>query len=345
MITAAGLDALVNAQGGGTDPIQIAELGITENNFVMAPTITSVPGELKRIGSVSGESTSETIIHMTAQDSSEDIYELRGLGLYLADGTLFAIYSQETPIFRKVSISFFLLALDISFENAVAGDIVFGDTSFLLPPASETVKGVAEIADAGEAAEGADDSRIMSPAKVKLVLDAIAAAIGSDGDLAAALAALVARTITGTGLVSGGGDLSESRTLDVEAASPVETAAGAVDDKAVTPTGLIGALAILGGWNSGIPIFRIPGTPIIVQTGQVRGTYTTELAIPVVLPVAFPTACIWVGPITYISADDSLRDIFVQMRERSASGFNVYYQAGDSSDNRIDGFDWIAIGY
>ena len=163
--------------------------------------------------------------------------------------------------------------------------------------------------------------------------------------LAAALAALVARTITGEGLVSGGGDLSESRALTVQAASAAETADGLADDKAITPAGLVDALGILGGWNASIPVFKVPGTPIIVQTGQVRGTYTTELAIPVVLPVAFPTACIWVGPITYISADDSLRDIFVQMRERTASGFNVYYQAGDSSDNRIDGFDWIAIGY
>ncbi len=68
IITTAGLDALVNAQSGGTDPIRIMSVGIAEAQFIMAPTLTSVPGELKRIDAISGQSVSETVIHMTAQD-------------------------------------------------------------------------------------------------------------------------------------------------------------------------------------------------------------------------------------------------------------------------------------
>ncbi|WP_062731894.1 gp53-like domain-containing protein [Sphingobium abikonense] len=569
MITAAGLDALVDAQSGATDAVQIAQVGLTQSAFVMAPTITSLPGEFKRISAVSGQSVSETVIHMTAQDNSEDIYDLRGLGLFLPNGSLFAVYSQETPIFRKVSIAFFLLALDIAFSNGAAGDIVFGDTSFLMPPATETVKGVARIADPALAEAGADHDTIITPLTLRQRLDALALALtatinalseSTDADLNsladgfnAIIAALVARTITGTGLVTGGGDLTQSRTVDVraaigaeaiagtatdcaltpaalravqaaltvggtglvtgggdltqsrtvdvraatgaeaiagtatdcaltpaalravqaaltiggsglvtgggdltqsrtvdvraatgaeaiagtasdcaltpaalravqaaltlggtglvtgggdltqsrtvdvraasgaeaiagtatdcaltpaalravqaaltitgsglvtgggdltqgralhvEAASVAETAEGALASKAVTPASLIGALTQLGGWQSSVPLFRIPGTPIIVQAGTMRATVTTELAAPMVFPVAFPNACIWVGPITYLSADSNVRDLFVQMRERTTTGFNVFFQAGDSADNRADGFDWIAIGY
>lgn len=354
MITSAGLDALVNAQAGGTDPIRVVSLGITANAFTMAPTITNLPGELKRIDAVAGQVVSETVIHMTAQDNSTDAYELRGLGLYLSDGTLFAVYSQPTPLFRKVSISFFLLALDLGFTNGIAGDIVFGDTSFLMPPASETVKGVAEIATDAEADAGTDDSRIISPRKAKRLLDALRAAltIEFDADLAAMadgfdalLAALTARTITGAGLVGGGGDLSANRVLGVDAASAAETAAGLIASKAVTPQGLIGALTQLGGWDAGNALFRIPGTPIIVMTGAMRALVTTELAAPIVFPVAFPNACLWVGPISYIAADSNVRDLFVQMRERTQTGFNVFFQASDDNDNRADGFDWIAFGY
>ncbi|ATI82904.1 gp53-like domain-containing protein [Sphingobium yanoikuyae] len=340
MITAAGLDALVNAQGGGTDAIKISQLGISENAFVMAPTITTVPGELKRIASISGESTSETIIHMTAQDVSQDIYELRGLGLYLADGTLFAIYSQETPIFRKVSISFFLLALDISFENAVAGGITFGDTSFLLPPASETIKGVAEIATDDEADAGTDDARIISPKKLRRLLDALHVIISdeTDADLTALangfdaiIAALVARTITGSGLATGGGDLSASRVLSVLAASAADVGAGTATDRAVTPASLSGLARSLGQ-NGYVTLPGLGG--LILQWG--RFTAFANATSSAVFPISFPNACFAVVSDGGVSggADSQDNPPVLVASSISQTGFSVF-SADDSSATRI----------
>lgn len=399
MVTTAGLNALVDASGGGTDPILVTSVGITEAAFTMAPTVSALPGELKRLTAISGAAVSETIIHMTAQDSSTDIYELRGLGLYLADGTLFAVYSQSQPLFRKVSIAFFLLALDIAFQSGNAGDIAFGDATFLFPPATETVKGVAEIATPAEAAGRADHERFitaltlgqqlaaergeteadltalaegfdtlltaliartisggglisgggnLSASRILTVLAASAAEVaqGLITDKAvtpASLAGITARTIMGGGLVTGGGDLTDSRTLTVTAATAAEAAAGLANDKAVTPAALVGALNAIGGWSP--DVFRIPGTPAVIQIGEFRGTYTTEAEVTITLPMTYPNACLYAGPISYISASGNLRDMFVQMRERSPSYFSVYLQAPDASDNRIDGFDWIAIGY
>ena len=243
LITTAGLDALVNAQGGNTEAIRVTSVGLTQTPFTMAPTIEALPGEMKRLETISGKSVSDTIVHMTAQDNSTDVYDLHGFGLYLADGTLFAIFSQITPIFRKVSIASLMLAMDIAFANGDTGSIEFGDTSFLLPPATETVKGVAEVATPEEAAARADHGRFITP--LTLGQQLVAERSESDADISALaeafnalINALMARTITGAGLVTGGGDLLASRVLQVLAASATDIRTGTATDRAATPKAL-----------------------------------------------------------------------------------------------------------
>ncbi|CAM8673031.1 hypothetical protein [Sphingobium sp.] len=337
MITTAGLDALVNAQGGSTEPIEVVSVGITANAFTMAPTISSLPGELKRIEAVSGQAVSETVIHMTAQDASTDIYELRGLGLYLADGTLFAVYSQPTPLFRKVSISFFLLALDIGFSNGIAGAITFGDTTFLLPPASETVKGVAEIADAAEAAAGTDDQRIISPKKLRQVLDALGELIAPGSpNFSAAFTALLARTITGAGLASGGGNLTASRVISVLAASAADVVTGTAADKAVTPAALSGLARSLA--QNGY--VTLPGCGgLILQWG--RFSAASNATSSTLFPTAFPNACFSVASAGGVSggADSQDNPPVLVTSTINQTGFSVF-----SADDSSAGHAYLAIG-
>ena len=338
MVTAAGLDALVDAQGGGVDPIKVVSLGITENAFTMAPTITSLPGELKRITTMSGMAASETIIHLTAQDVSTDIYELRGLGLYLEDGTLFAVYSQPSPVFRKVSVSIFLLVLDIAFTNGVAGDIVFGDASFLMPPATETMKGVAETATTAEVEEGTDDQRIVTPLKLRQALDALGAIIapGAD-DFADAFAQLIARTITGTGLISGGGSLAASRILTVLAASAADVRAGEAVDRAITPAALSGLLKSIGQTGHAI----LPG---LEGLRLMWGRYTAAAngTTPVLFPDSFATGCFIVltDGVKGSGADSQDNPGGVDYSTITASGFTVF-----SADDSANPSGYLALGH
>jgi len=176
-ITDAGLDALVDAEGGGSDDIVIAELGLTDQIFVMAPTLAALPGEFKRLASISGEAVSDNIIHLTAYDVSAEIYDVTGFGLFLEDGTLFAAYcSDADPVLSKAELAYALFSQDISFDNSNAANITFGTSIFSYPPASKTIKGVAELADNDEADAGIDDLRIMTPKMVKRVVDAAIAA-------------------------------------------------------------------------------------------------------------------------------------------------------------------------
>lgn len=308
MVTQAGLAAFLAADAA--HPIVITQVGLTQSAFIVAPTIDALPGEFKRLtASFSGDVVSETIIHMTAVDGTADIYDLRGLALYLDDGTLFAVYAQPTPIFTKVSIASFLLALDIAFANGT-GNISFGDAIFLLPPATETRAGMARIATNAEADGGTDDQTIISPLKLQRRLTALANALtqATDEDLTALadafdliLQSLTARTITGTGLVNGGGDLTQSRTLDVPAASGAEAIAGTATDKALTPAALRAVQAALSIGVSGLATGggdmtegRTIDVPAATGGETIAGTATDRAITPAAL-FAFRSAIAFSG--------------------------------------------------
>lgn len=197
VITNAGRAALIDAGGGGTAAVVIAEVGLTAGAFVAAPTLTALPGEFKRIDTIAGAAADADTLHLMVRDSSDDTYVARGFALYLADGTLFAVYGQADPFLGKYSASHFLTAIDLKFAAGEAALIAFGDTNFLNPPATETEKGVAFLASIAEALAGAVADKIITPAALAAVLENYVstallgvvdgvATLGPDGKLAEA---------------------------------------------------------------------------------------------------------------------------------------------------------------
>jgi len=170
VLTNAGRAAMIDAGAGGTAPIVIAKAGVTASVVVAAPTLEVLPGEIKRIDAVAGLAVSSDTLHLTIRDSSTDAYTVRGVGLYLADGTLFAVYAQPDPIVQKADVTAFFIAADMVFEDGDAELIEFGDTNFLNPPATETVQGIAYLATIAEALAGAVADKIMTPAAMAAVL-------------------------------------------------------------------------------------------------------------------------------------------------------------------------------
>lgn len=408
VLTEDGLDALVNAQAGNTANIQITQLGLTQTAFTAAPTLTALPGEFKRVGTFSGVSASETVIHMTAQDSSDDIYDLRGFALYLADGTLFGSFSQTDPVFTKVSIASFLFSVDVAFADAVADNIDFGDATFLYPPATESTKGVAEIATQAEVDDGTDDERIITPQKLaarladafgaivsateavegvaeiatqaevdagtdderfvtalKLAVrlgvviqsitdesnarqaavsalssdldDAVALLNTADTNLADQLTALRSRTITGSGLVTGGGNLDASRVLQVLAASGAEIAAGLISNKAVTPASLADVPQIFGASST---ILGLGGA--VMKTGISPLFWNNDTYVT--FPLAFPNTChsVMITPLGDPNGgDEDDEPYWVDRFSLSANGFFIRTTGGGNSIQ----FSYLAVGH
>lgn len=340
MITNAGFDAIVAAESGGTDAIRITQIGLTATPFISAPTVEALPGEFKRVGAVSGQAVSANVIHVTAYDPSAEIYDVTGIGIYTEDGVLLAIYSAAAdPVLSKAELATSLIMFDIAFANDMGALIEFGDALFLNPPASEAVKGVAEIADNAEADAGLDDTRIMSPKKTKRVLDALAVAINAafvafQGTVNAAIEALQARTISGGGLVTGGGNLTADRVLTVTAADTASMVAGVANDSAITPAVLSSLPRSLTQTGS----CELPGTGgLIIKQG--RFTAAANGSTAVAFGLAFPNECFAVitdGGLSSPSVQDNYVNVLVGTI--SASGFSAFNNQASYSAN------YIAIG-
>lgn len=162
-ITPAGFAAIVNAEHTGTAPVRLSHVGLTAQHFDVATVGAAVPGEAKRLTTFGGVAVASDTLHLNVRDDTTDAYTLRGFGLYLQDGTLFAVYSQATPIMEKAAAATMLLATDIRFAKITATSIEVGDIDFVNPPASQTRAGVVRLSTDAEADAGSDASTALTP--------------------------------------------------------------------------------------------------------------------------------------------------------------------------------------
>lgn len=177
-LTDAGLAAVQAASG--SDPTVIESLGLTATPFDYAPTLTALPGEFKRVEVASGIASAANVTHLTAYDTSADVWTATGFGLFLDDGTLFAVHTGAEPVMSKVGLAFALLAFDIAFEADFASNIAYGNAVFAYPAATEAIPGIAEIATQDEVNAGDDDRRFVTPRKLRDRLASILQAIATE---------------------------------------------------------------------------------------------------------------------------------------------------------------------
>ncbi len=328
LITNLGWEKFLEAQLEPEIDLNVAEIGITASTFVMAPTLTAIPAEVKRIDNLSGMVAGADTIHLTCTDASSDSYTVRGFGLFLADGTLFAVYGQNDPIVQKSAKATMLLSLDILMLPQLVSEITFGDSSFNYPPASETVKGVAEIATQEETDAGVDDTRFITPLKLAARLAALLAGVTTS----LAAKADKVRTILGGGLVTGGGDLSANRTLTVTAANTAELLAGTEAGKALTPAAFATAARSLAqnGWAR-----LYDGT--MFQWGRFTAASNTNTAVS--FPTSFPNACFAVTGGGGQSASIDNNSVEVLTSTITTAGFSV-----NNSCPASLGGSFIAVG-
>ncbi len=268
--TNAGFARFTAAQLGNGADLRISAVGVSDNSVVVAPTLTALPGEIRRFATVSGSQVGDNIVHLVVRDDAEVIYGFRAFGLYLSDGTLFAVYAQAARIMEKTALASNMLAIDIAFPAANVASISFGATNFLNPPATTTTKGVVELATDQETIDGADTLRAVTPRGLKARL----------ADILVTLANVVpfGRRINTTGLATGGRTLDVDITIDVPRATAAEADAGTLTTKALTPSSLANILVLLA--NS-VPLGRKVNT-----IGLATGGRTLDADITIDVPRA-----------------------------------------------------------
>lgn len=179
LVTNAGLAALVNAEQSGTESVVLGSIQFGSGQYTPAADQTALQTPIKSLTAISGGAVSANTLHVSVEDESADAYTVNEVGVFLTDGTLFAVGSQNTPILQKAAAAIALLSIDIALADHSAAAVTVGDTNFFNPPATTEMQGVIEIATDAEVLTGADTSRAVTPAHLKARIDAHAAKTAS----------------------------------------------------------------------------------------------------------------------------------------------------------------------
>lgn len=159
----------------GVGNVTLAQIGISENFSSVDENSTLVASELKKIP-ISGQNIDGNHIHFAFMDESEDEYAAKTIGVFLEDGTLFAIHSQNTAIFEKSTASLLHFSFDIGIIDLSDESFNFPNSTFANPAATTSLPGIIEIATDAEANAGIDATRAITPSTLKKYIDAQIAA-------------------------------------------------------------------------------------------------------------------------------------------------------------------------
>jgi len=327
-ITTAGLAALVAAGGGGTAPITIAAIGVSASIFTPDPSMTALPGEIKRVTTISGGVIAPAVIHLGMMDNSADAYTLNGFGLYLADGTLFGVYSQSAAIYTKTAGSVGLLACDVTFEEGSASAVTFGATGFLNPPASPSVMGVVQLATNAQAIAGTDPGLVITAAALGAAFAANFPGGASETHYGLARLATLAQVEAGTD------------PTDVLTPATALAAFNAWLASANVLAGFTWTTDSSSNWKETRP------NGVIEMGGFVAAPFTTEQLTSLTFPFGGFTSHCWDFSASAINSTGSISgDTQFQEVTLSKTGVTIYVQ--DHTDPFYDdagGYRWRARG-
>lgn len=166
IITAAGLQALINAEHSGTNRVTLSKVQLGNAYFEPSEQTTDIGNVVAELTTVGGSTVSATEIQVNATDSSDSVYTVRSVGIFTSDNILFAVGSSQDPILQKVATSQALFTFNILLTNGNPQYIDFGDISFSNPPATSTTAGITRFATNAEAEAATDGTIALTPLNI-----------------------------------------------------------------------------------------------------------------------------------------------------------------------------------
>jgi hypothetical protein len=109
-MTNAGLARFTAAQLGDGIDLAISTIALTDADFVVAPTLEALPGEFRRIDTISGKSVGNNVIHLTMRDDARIGYVYGAFVITGIDDRAKAFFPDGTP--RQIDFAIDLLRVD-----------------------------------------------------------------------------------------------------------------------------------------------------------------------------------------------------------------------------------------
>ena len=367
IITDAGRAALVNNSNNGTSAIVLSHVAFGTGQSTSTADQTALQSEFMRLNTVSGEVVAVDTLHVTINDDSSSAYGFSEFGLFTDAGVLFAVYSQSSNIMYKTGVASLRLAIDLVFASLDVSSITFGSTNFLTPPATTTKTGVAKIAYQSDIDTGTDNTKIVTPLRLKQrvdqLLDGVTSSLNTFKKIATALSNKLGKSETAVN----SSKLSSYSLTDAPTADTVVRRNASADIKArlfhsnfptqtSTPSSstqvairnstsdgfvrfvsLNAFLNYLGGSKVSTQAWGKLGGNLIIQCGYF-GTANNAINN---FRIAFPTVCIAVVA-TPTTGSNSMAGIYTHSITRT--GF-AKVTALDEGNPTSFGGRYIAIGY
>lgn len=271
IITNAGLAAIVNGEATGTAAVQITKIGLGSGRYTPSKTQTALQSEFKQIDVIEGGDTGDNTIHVAIRDDSEDSYAVYEFGLYLADGTLFAVTSQQSVILQKVSTSQALVSVDIKFDGIDSASITFEGMTYSFAAATTENAGICELATEAETLAGTDSQRAVTPATLAKLL-------ATDTRLGLIKTATADEAKTGTDAAKAVTPAALKAAVDARAASDDVAAGGSSTTQFLTPKSVLAIEA--GTGKKGL-------VELATEAEAKAGTDATKVMTPATVKAAF----------------------------------------------------------
>lgn len=129
LITKAGLAAIWNATSTGVQA-EIAYIGLGSQGYTPTVDQKALRAQVVKYPISGGEKLSSSLIHLTALADDDKAFWVREVGIYLADGTLFAVWSSpDTPLTYKAAGTELLMAYDLLLEALPADSVTIVSTA------------------------------------------------------------------------------------------------------------------------------------------------------------------------------------------------------------------------
>lgn len=129
LITKAGLAAIWNATSTGVQA-EIAYIGLGSQGYTPTVDQKALRAQVVKYPVSGGEKLSSSLIHLTALADDDKAFWVREVGIYFADGTLFAVWSSpDTPLTYKAAGTELLMAYDLSLEALPADSVTIVSTA------------------------------------------------------------------------------------------------------------------------------------------------------------------------------------------------------------------------